>query len=372
MPGTGGFGDDLVVIPADELLGSTDDRLRTGRHRHALRRRRSPRSPSARRTFDGDESARRRPMGAHRSTALRDARRRHRRRRARGAAVHRARHRSGRAAASSTIDASRLEPVRVGPAARGAAVRRRTRPAPRRRAAAEHAAHRDDDRVARRTAASTSSSPEPGRVDRRRRARSAAIDVDDRARPLERRAVPRRRADRRRPRDDHRLARRTPPRSARSSPRSSPASAPRVDRGRPAHRARARARRRRRPRHPRRRPRPVGGRRARAQRSSRSRRSPTARARFTGIGHIRGHETDRLAALVAELNGLGGEVTELDDGLRIEPRTAHGGTVARATHDHRMATTARSSASPSPASRSTTSARPRRPCPQFPELWQRC
>ncbi|MET0975103.1 MAG: 3-phosphoshikimate 1-carboxyvinyltransferase [Leifsonia sp.] len=59
---------------------------------------------------------------------------------------------------------------------------------------------------------------------------------------------------------------------------------------------------------------------------------------FTGIGHIRHHETDRLAALAAEINGLGGVVTELEDGLRIEPAALHGGTW-RSYADHRMATT---------------------------------
>jgi 3-phosphoshikimate 1-carboxyvinyltransferase len=58
---------------------------------------------------------------------------------------------------------------------------------------------------------------------------------------------------------------------------------------------------------------------------------------FTGIGHIRHHETDRLAALAAELNGLGGRVTELDDGLRVEPAPLHGGEW-KAYADHRMAT----------------------------------
>lgn len=58
---------------------------------------------------------------------------------------------------------------------------------------------------------------------------------------------------------------------------------------------------------------------------------------ITGIGHIRHHETDRLAALAAEINGLGGAVTELEDGLRIEPRPLHAG-VWRSYHDHRMAT----------------------------------
>jgi 3-phosphoshikimate 1-carboxyvinyltransferase len=56
-----------------------------------------------------------------------------------------------------------------------------------------------------------------------------------------------------------------------------------------------------------------------------------------GVAHIRGHETDRLAALTTELNGLGGSVTETDDGLRITPATLHGGRV-RTYHDHRMAT----------------------------------
>jgi 3-phosphoshikimate 1-carboxyvinyltransferase len=41
---------------------------------------------------------------------------------------------------------------------------------------------------------------------------------------------------------------------------------------------------------------------------------------FTGIGHTRTHETDRLAALAKEINALGGDVTELPDGLSIRPR----------------------------------------------------
>ncbi|WP_136710096.1 3-phosphoshikimate 1-carboxyvinyltransferase [Agromyces sp. H66] len=59
---------------------------------------------------------------------------------------------------------------------------------------------------------------------------------------------------------------------------------------------------------------------------------------FTGIGHIRHHETDRLAALATELGESGARVTELDDGLRIEPAPMHGGPW-RAYADHRMATT---------------------------------
>jgi 3-phosphoshikimate 1-carboxyvinyltransferase len=42
---------------------------------------------------------------------------------------------------------------------------------------------------------------------------------------------------------------------------------------------------------------------------------------FTGLAHTRRHETDRLAALAKEINALGGDVTELPDGLRVRPRT---------------------------------------------------
>jgi 3-phosphoshikimate 1-carboxyvinyltransferase len=58
---------------------------------------------------------------------------------------------------------------------------------------------------------------------------------------------------------------------------------------------------------------------------------------ITGIGHIRHHETDRLAALAREINKLGGAVTELEDGLQIVPRELHGG-VWESYEDHRMAT----------------------------------
>lgn len=57
-----------------------------------------------------------------------------------------------------------------------------------------------------------------------------------------------------------------------------------------------------------------------------------------GIGHIRLHETDRIAALIGNIRALGGEAEELSDGLRIIPRQLHGGRWA-AHHDHRMATT---------------------------------
>jgi len=62
--------------------------------------------------------------------------------------------------------------------------------------------------------------------------------------------------------------------------------------------------------------------------------SPTT---LRGIAHLRGHETDRLAALAHELNALGGDVTETVDGLTIRPRPLRGGGFAT-YDDHRMAT----------------------------------
>jgi 3-phosphoshikimate 1-carboxyvinyltransferase len=56
-----------------------------------------------------------------------------------------------------------------------------------------------------------------------------------------------------------------------------------------------------------------------------------------GVAHIRGHETDRLAALATELNKLGGDVTETADGLVIRPAALRGGVFAT-YHDHRLAT----------------------------------
>jgi 3-phosphoshikimate 1-carboxyvinyltransferase len=59
-------------------------------------------------------------------------------------------------------------------------------------------------------------------------------------------------------------------------------------------------------------------------------------SRLTGIGHVRGHETDRLAALTRELTSLGARVIELEDGLAIQPRPLTGGRF-ETYDDHRMA-----------------------------------
>jgi 3-phosphoshikimate 1-carboxyvinyltransferase len=60
-------------------------------------------------------------------------------------------------------------------------------------------------------------------------------------------------------------------------------------------------------------------------------------SQLRGIAHIRGHETDRLAALATEINGLGGDVGETPDGLVVRPRPLRGG-LFRTYGDHRMAT----------------------------------
>lgn len=55
-----------------------------------------------------------------------------------------------------------------------------------------------------------------------------------------------------------------------------------------------------------------------------------------GVAHLRGHETDRLTALSTEITRLGGQVQVLDDGLHICPRPLTGGLLAT-YDDHRMA-----------------------------------
>jgi 3-phosphoshikimate 1-carboxyvinyltransferase len=60
-------------------------------------------------------------------------------------------------------------------------------------------------------------------------------------------------------------------------------------------------------------------------------------SRLRGIAHLRGHETDRLAALASSLGALGADVRESADGLEITPAPLHAGVFAT-YDDHRMAT----------------------------------
>jgi 3-phosphoshikimate 1-carboxyvinyltransferase len=65
-----------------------------------------------------------------------------------------------------------------------------------------------------------------------------------------------------------------------------------------------------------------------------------APSELVGIGHLRGHETNRLQALVTEITRIGGEAREMDDGIAITPVARdrlHGATM-HTYADHRMAT----------------------------------
>ena len=57
-----------------------------------------------------------------------------------------------------------------------------------------------------------------------------------------------------------------------------------------------------------------------------------------GVAHLRGHETDRLAALAAEINRIGGIARETADGLEIDPSNNLHGALWQTYEDHRMAT----------------------------------
>lgn len=65
--------------------------------------------------------------------------------------------------------------------------------------------------------------------------------------------------------------------------------------------------------------------------------TPGSVSHLSGIAHLRGHETDRLAALTTEINRLGGRVVQNPDGLEITATELHAGTW-HSYADHRMAT----------------------------------
>jgi 3-phosphoshikimate 1-carboxyvinyltransferase len=95
----------------------------------------------------------------------------------------------------------------------------------------------------------------------------------------------------------------------------------------------------------------------------------TTPSTLRGIGHIRHHETDRLAALATEITGLGGEVEELPDGLRITPRPLSGGRWS-SYHDHRMATAGAIIGLVVDGVRIENIATTGKTLPQFPALWR--
>lgn len=94
--------------------------------------------------------------------------------------------------------------------------------------------------------------------------------------------------------------------------------------------------------------------------------SPSA---LTGIAHLRGHETDRIAALTTELRRLGAQVEELPDGLRITPGRLSGGTV-ECYADHRMATFGAIVGLRVPGVELSDVGATSKTLPDFPQLWQ--
>ena len=91
-------------------------------------------------------------------------------------------------------------------------------------------------------------------------------------------------------------------------------------------------------------------------------------SRFTGIAHIRGHETDRLGALTRELTALGADITELPDGLAIKPRPLRG-TRFQTYDDHRMAHAAAVLGLAVPGIELTDVGCTSKTMPDFPALW---
>lgn len=93
-------------------------------------------------------------------------------------------------------------------------------------------------------------------------------------------------------------------------------------------------------------------------------------SRLRGVAHIRGHETDRLAALASELNGLGGNVTETSDGLTVRPQPLRGG-VFRSHADHRMAQAGAVIGLVVPGVQVEDMAATSKTLPDFPGMWTR-
>lgn len=96
--------------------------------------------------------------------------------------------------------------------------------------------------------------------------------------------------------------------------------------------------------------------------------APGSVSRLRGIAHLRGHETDRLAALSAEINRVGGQCEETDDGLTITARPLHGG-VWRSYADHRMATAGAIVGLRTPDIEVEDIGTTAKTLPQFTELW---
>ncbi|WP_399521463.1 3-phosphoshikimate 1-carboxyvinyltransferase [uncultured Actinomyces sp.] len=95
-------------------------------------------------------------------------------------------------------------------------------------------------------------------------------------------------------------------------------------------------------------------------------------SRLTGIAHLRGHETDRLAALVAEITRVGGLARQRQDGIEIDALPAGGRlrpALLRSYADHRMATFAAVVGLAVPGIRLDDVGCTSKTLPGFPDLW---
>ncbi len=98
-------------------------------------------------------------------------------------------------------------------------------------------------------------------------------------------------------------------------------------------------------------------------------------SRISGVAHLRGHETDRLAALATEINRIGGIARETADGLEIDPVTngrdgigLHGA-LWQSYEDHRMATAGAIIGLRVPGIQVENIATTAKTMPNFTELW---
>jgi 3-phosphoshikimate 1-carboxyvinyltransferase len=102
----------------------------------------------------------------------------------------------------------------------------------------------------------------------------------------------------------------------------------------------------------------------------------TGGSTLTGIGHLRGHETDRLAAIAAEVRRVGGTCEVGDESLTFGgapfPEDASGGlagAVLETYHDHRMATFAAIVGIVVPGIQVINVGTTAKTMPDFPRMW---
>ena len=96
--------------------------------------------------------------------------------------------------------------------------------------------------------------------------------------------------------------------------------------------------------------------------------TPGSVSQLSGIAHLRGHETDRLAALCAEINGLGGRCEETTDGLVMTATPLRAGRW-RSYADHRMATAGAIVGLRVPGVEVEDIATTAKTLPDFPQMW---